>query len=110
MKKEIKTKMSMSRIANQIVASIEESMKIYGEYAAVVEKSESGEDSVMVEVYNPNTYILTSAEVESVQEVLEPFRRVYSDNVSCVFDTKHLIYGLGTVSVPKMEILVFMSK
>ena len=100
----------MSRIANQIVASIEESMKIYGEYAAVVEKSKSGEDSVMVEVYNPNTYILTSAEVESVQEVLEPYRRVYGDNVACVFDTKPMILKLGMVYVPSMQIIVNLSK
>lgn len=110
MKKEIKTKMIMNRIANQIVASIEESMKIYGEDAAVVEKSERREDSVQVEVYNPNTYLLTLAEVESVQQVLEPYRRVYGDNISCIFDTKTMILNLGMIYVPTMQIIVHMNK
>ena len=109
MKKKIKTKSIMSRIANQIEEDIMAKMIIYGEYAAFVEKLKR-EDFVQVEVYNPNTYLLTLAEVESVQQVLEPYKRLYGDNISCVFDTKHMIQNLGVVSVPTMQIVVHLSK
>ena len=109
MKRTIETKMMLTKVANQMTAAIKEAMAIFSE-PAEVEKCHDRGESVDVVVYNKNTYLLTLAEVERIQKTVEPFMRVYGENIFCIFDTQPIILNLGMVHVPSMQFTIHMNK
>lgn len=107
MKQTVDSKETLSKVAKEMMVAIRQALAIFDE-PAEVSKEEDDEATIIVSVSNKNTYLLTLAEVKCVQRAVEPFMQEYSDNISCVFDTRPLILNLGMIHIPTMEFSIYM--
>jgi hypothetical protein len=84
-KKVIKTKAQASKVVNELVKDLEESLGIYNNYKVVREK---GVSSIYVSVISPEgCSIITNAACENIMEVVQVYRLLY-ENINYHLETQ----------------------
>ena len=106
MKQTINSKEMLTRVAKAMMVTIRQALAIFDDPVEV--SKEEYERLITITISDKNTYLLTLEEVKSIQNAVEPLMQEYSDNISCVFDTRPLILNLGMIHIPTMEFSIFM--
>ena len=94
----------MNKIANKIETAIKEEIES-NESELVVERRNM-ESHIDIKVSNPQAFVLTLDEVETVRKAISDIYEAYEKQISIIFDTDPIICNVGIIYQAVMSITI----